>query len=378
MKKNSTKAGNLEITFIGIDAHKKEHAIYILYPGDEKGIEFTIPNQPQEIRRMVKKIQRQAPGEIRMCYEAGPCGFTLQRQIEKEGASCVVIAPSLIPQKPGERIKTDRRDAKKLAEYYKAGMLTEVIPPTPAQEAVRDLCRCREAAKESLTRAQHQLTKFLLRRGFIYREGSHWTDKHKRWLRSLQFEDDTEREVFAEYLTEVEHGLERVRRLVHKMEKASKEAPYAEAVSWLRCFRGIDTVTAMTIVTELYAFGRFQSARHLMGYLGMTPGEDSSGERQKRGGITKTGNGRVRRVLVEAAQHQRYSPGTSLALKKRRQGQPDWVIREAEKAKHRLYHRYWDLVRKGKAVNVAIMAVARELAGFIWSVLYVRVEEGKA
>jgi len=369
MKENST-----EITYIGIDAHKKDHKVCILYPGDEKGKEVTINNHRSEIKRLMKKIKKQAPGEVRVCYEAGPCGFILQRQIEEEGVSCVMIAPSLIPVKPGERIKTDRRDARKLADYFKAGLLTEITPPTRREESVRDLCRCREAAKKSQTRSRHQLSKFLLRRGYVYREGRAWTQRHHRWLNGLKFEDEIERQVFEEYLAEVEHSTDRVKSLEAKVEQVSKEVPYAEPVGWLRCFRGIDTITAMTILSELYGIGRFPSARHLMAYLGLVASEDSSGEKQRRGRITKTGNQRVRRVLVESAWHQRNRLTTSPVLKKRREGQPKWVIDVAEKAKKRLHHRYWWLVNQGKTTNVAVVAVAREMVGFIWSVLYTQVD----
>lgn len=369
MKENST-----EVTYVGIDAHKEEHVVCILYPGDEKGKEVRIKNHRIEIKRLMKKIKKQTPGEIRVCYEAGPCGFILHRQIEEEGVSCAVIAPSLIPIKPGERIKTDRRDARKLADYFKAGLLTEITPPTRKEESVRDLCRCREAAKKSQTRSRHQLSKFLLRRGYVYREGRAWTQRHHRWLNGLKFDEAIERQVFEDYWAEVEHCTERVKSLEGYVEQVSKKAPYAEPVGWLRCFRGIDTITAMTIVSELYGIGRFPSARHLMAYLGLTPSENSSGEKRRRGRITKTGNGRVRRVLVESAWHQRNRLTTSRALKKRREGQPKWVIDVAEKAKKRLRHRYWWLVNQGKTTNVAVVAVAREMVGFIWSVLYTQVE----
>ena len=361
-------------TIVGIDAHKEEHKICILFPGEEVAQEFVVKNHPGEIKRMVRRIKKQAPGEIQICYEAGPCGFSLQRQIEAEGLRCVVVAPSLIPVKPGERIKTDRRDARKLAELFRAGLLTEVHPPTEEEESVRELCRCREAAKRAQTRAQHQLSKFLLRHGRIYSQGRAWTQKHARWLRSLKFEHAMNQRVFTDYLEEVAHRAERVKALDQVLKDVAKQAPYATPVGWLRCFRGIDTVTALTTVAELFGFERFTSPHSLMAYLGMVPSEHSSGKSQRRGSITKAGNSRVRRLLIEASWHQRHYPITSKTLRKRREGQPDWVIKIAERAQRRLHKRYWWLVRKGKSHNLAVTAVARELVGFIWSVLYTQVE----
>lgn len=375
MQQHSTKASQREITYVGIDAHKKEHVVCILYPGALHGHLVRIPNQPREVRRLVKKIVKRAPGAVRMCYEAGPCGFTLQRQIQEAGAQCVVIAPALIPVKAGERVKTDRRDAYKLAVYLQSDLLTEVVPPTPQEEAARDLCRCREAARIAQSRARQQLSKFLLRRGCIYGEGVAWTQKHERWLHTLSFPDPLDQEVFEEYVAEVAHGTQRLARLDRRLEALAREAPYAEAVGWLRCFRGVDTVTALTFVTELYRFGRFGSPRELMAFLGLTPREHSSGEKQKRGGITKTGNRRVRRVLVEAAAHYDKRSPKSGAVRKRRQDQPAWVINVAEQAEERLHQRYGQLRRQGKERNVAVVAVARELAGFLWSVVYVQAEE---
>ena len=365
---------NYNVTFIGIDAHKEEHKICLLYPDGQESETLTVKNHPTEIKRMLKKIKKKVPGEVMCCYEAGPCGFALQRQIQAEGVSCIVVAPSLIPVKPGERVKTDRRDAKKLAELFRAGLLTEVHPPTPAEEAIRDLCRCRGAAKKAETRAKHQLVKFLLRRGRIYREGPAWTQKFGRWLDQQTFEEDLDRQVFEEYRKEVGHQSERVKRLDRALEEAAQAEPYATPVRWLCCFRGIEVVTAMVIVSELYGFARFGSARELMAFLGMVPSENSSGERQNRGAITKTGNERVRRILVEAAWHNQHPPRVGQRLAKRRQGQPDWVIRIADEAMRRLYKRYGALIRRGKPGPVAVMAVARELAGFVWAVLHAQTE----
>jgi transposase len=358
------------ITFVGLDAHKEMNSVAMLLPGRTVPVVWDFPNEPAAIRRLVRKLEREAPGEVRICYEAGPVGYTLQRQITEAGsASCMVVAPSLIPRKPGERIKTDRRDARKLAELFRAGLLTEVQPPTLEDEAVRDLCRAREDAKEDLTRCRHRLGKMLLRKGLIFSRGKKaWTYAHRHWLRGLRFEDLSEQAVFDDYLLAIEQVEERVKGLDEKIEAVAQKEPYREPVAWLRCFRGIDTVTAMTIVSELYGFQRFQSPRGLMAFLGLVPSEHTTGYHPKRGGITKTGNGHVRRVLVEAAWHYRHRPGVG-SLRKRRQGQPAEIIALADKAQQRLYRRYRRMTESGMPSPKAVTAVARELTGFIWAAL---------
>lgn len=365
-------------TYVALDAHKKEHKVAMLAPGSDIAEEWVVKNQPQEIKRMVKRIRRRSSGPIVFCYEAGVCGFALQRQIASiaENIKCQVIAPSLIPVKPGERIKTDRRDARKLVQLLCAGLLTEVHPPNEQEEAVRDLCRCREAAHKDLMRVRHQLLKFLLRRAVIYREGNHWTNKHMRWLRSLEFDQIVDQAVFNSYLVELEHRMDRLKVLGQILADVAGQEPYKEPVGWLRCFRGIDTITALTIVAELHGFERFTSPRRLMSYLGLTPSENSSGDRQRQGAITKAGNRRVRRMLIEASWHQRHLPIVSKTLRKRREGQPQWVIDIADRAQRRLHRRYLRLLHKDKTPSKAVTAVARELAGFIWSVLYMQAEIG--
>lgn len=359
-------------TYVGMDAHKKEHKVAMLLPGSDSPQEWVVKNELREIRRMVRRVKKQAPGPIVVGYEAGVCGFALKRQIDTGGVDCKVIAPSLIPIQPGQRIQTDRRDARKLASYLRAGVLTEVHPPNEQEESVRDLCRCRQAAQRDLLRIRHQLSKFLLRRAMIYHQGRHWTDRHLRWLRGVRFGQPVDEEVFAEYLAELDHRMGRLAALDQRLEQIAEESPYKQPVGWLRCFRGIDTVTAMVIVAELHGFERFGSPRELMSYLGLTPSEDSSGQRERKGGITKAGNSRVRRVLIEASWHQRHRPVTSQALRRRRAGQPEWVIGIAKRAQRRLHRRYWRLVHKGKLPTKAATAVARELAGFLWAVLYLK------
>ena len=367
------------ITFVGLDAHKQFINVCALPPGGEERVEWRTPHDGRSVRRLVRKLGKMTDGEIRCCYEAGPCGYALKRELEAGGPLvCEVIAPSLIPVKPGDRVKTDRRDARKLAELLRAGLLTEVQAPSPEAEAARDLCRARDQIRKDLMRCRHRLSKFLLRRGIRYEAGkSAWTKMHRMWLRRLEFELDTDRLVFNDYLLDVEQHEERQQTMDEAIERLSKKEPYARPVAWLRCYRGIDTLTAMALVTELFDIRRFGSARELMSYVGMTPREYSSGV-AKRGSITKAGNGFLRRLFVETTQHYRHSPRTSASLARRRRGQPAAVIAHAERAQHRLYRRYKHLTDRGKEGNKAIVACARELVGFVWATLQMEAQSAKA
>ena len=358
------------ITWVGMDAHQKAINVAALCEHQAQPQEWIVENKPPAIRRLVKKLVREADGgEVRCCYEAGPCGYALQRQNEAEGpVICEVIAPALIPRKPGDRIKTDRRDARKLAELLRAGLLTEVQAPTPEQEAVRDLCRAREDAKADLLRARHRLGKLLLRRGLMYSGGKKaWTQSHRQWLRTLKFEHPSEQAVVEDYLLAIEQVEERIKTLEQRMLSAAQSEAFAKPVGWLRCFRGIDTVTALSLVAELHGIERFPSPRELMAYVGLVPSEYSSSERIRRGGITKAGNTHARRLLIEASWHYRHPPRVGAALKQRREGQPAAVIAIADKAQQRLYRRQRHLAAHGKAPAAAVVAAARELSGFIWA-----------
>lgn len=361
---------NANLTVVGLDSHKDSISVAMLAPGAVEPVQWKSATTLDAVRRMVNRIRKVAPGDIVFCYEAGPCGFTLQRQIVACGSSCVVVAPSLIPTKPGDRVKTDRRDARKLAELHRAGLLTEVHPPSEADEAARNLSRCREDAQEDLLRCRHHIGHMLLRLGKRYEGGrTSWTQKYNQWLRTLRFGQDADQTVFDQYLLAMEQTEERLKTLVGKVEALAQTEPYRQPVAALRCFRGIDTITAMTIVTELHGFQRFDSPRGLMAYLGLVPSEDSTGNRQRRFRITKTGNSHVRRILVEAAWHYRGAPTISAPLRKRRDGQPIQVIAIADKAMQRLNRRFWRLVHHGKPPTKAVVAVARELAGFVWAAL---------
>ncbi|MEM7418079.1 MAG: IS110 family transposase [Gemmatimonadota bacterium] len=364
---------NASTTWVGLDAHKKFIQVAIQRPGDALE-EWRVPYTPRDVKRLVRKSTKNADGPVRLCYEAGPLGFELQRRIHAAAKDadvrCAVIAPSLIPKKPGDRIKTDRKDARQLCELFRAGLLTEVHAPTEADESVRDLCRARGAAKKDLNSARHRLSKLLLRRGRIYTNGRPWTQKHRVWLNALCFEAPVDTVVFNDHLLAIDQIEARVRSLDGAIAELAQLEPYAERVGWLRCFHGIDTLSALTLLAEIHDFRRFDHPRQLMSYLGLTPSEHSSAGESRKGAITKAGNSRVRRLLVEAAWHYRHRPRVGKALAKRRQGQSPRVIAVADKAHKRLYGRYQRLtVGSRKPPNKAVVAVARELVGFLWAVL---------
>jgi transposase len=355
-------------TVVGIDAHKKDLFIAMLVGQEKTPVTWQLANEPKAVRRLVRKLEREAPGAVQVFYEAGPCGYALQRQLTTGRVSCDVVAPALIPRKPGERVKTNRRDARKLAELGRAGLLTAVQPPTPENEAVRDLARARDDAREDLQRCRQRLGKLLLRRGLHF-SGRNWTRAHRQWIDNLASTHAAERAVVDDDLLAIDHTEARLGELDARLAEIAETEPYREPVGWLRCFRGIDTLTAMLILAELHDFRRFASAPALMAYLGLVPGEDSSGEKHRRGRITRTGNALVRRLLVETAWHYQHRPGIGVALGRRRKGQPAGVIAIADKAQQRLCRRFRKLAAEHKpAPNIAV-AIARELAGFLWAAL---------
>ena len=355
-------------TYVGIDAHRKDLFMAMLVGHDTTPVTWKTPNEPRAVRRLVKKLEREAPGPVRVFYEAGPGGYALQRQVTTPRVHCDVVAPALIPRKPGERVKTNRRDARKLAELGRAGLLTAVQPPTPEDEAVRDLARARDDAREDLQRCRHRLDKLLLRRGLHY-AGRNWTRTHRQWIDSLTGVHAAERAVIDDYLLAIDQTEARLGELDVELAAIAESERYREAVGWLRCFRGIDTLTAILILAELHDFRRFATAPALMAYLGLVPGEDSTGEKHRRGRITRTGNALVRRLLVEAAWHYQHRPGVGVALARRRTGQPARVIAIADKAQQRLCRRFRRLMDDHKPAPKVVVAVARELAGFVWAAL---------
>ena len=357
------------ITYVGIDVDRLKLHVAMLVPGARRPMEWEVNPDEADVRRMVRKVIKEASRDVAFCYEAGPAGYALARQLEGMGVRCAVIAPSLTPRKPGDRVKTDRRDAKKLAELFRAGLLTEVWPPTPAQESVRDLCRCLEDVKQDLMRHRHRAGKFLLRRGYVYRDGRAWTQKHDVWLRSLPLTHPADTVVLGNYLLAIAEAETRLGEIEAEIRQYAQAPEYSERVGWLRCFYGVDIITAMTLLTEIHGVERFSSPRRLMAYIGLVPSEKSSGDRTRRSRITKTGNGHLRRILIECAHHYRHAPGVGKTLKARRAGQPGWAIALADRAHQRLHRRYKRMIFRGKPYGKTIVAVARELAGFVWAML---------
>jgi len=354
------------ITWIGMDVHKENIVVAAVNGAGATTARWETPNTSKGKDRLAKRLSEF--GTIRCAYEAGPCGYDLRRFLEGKGIRCDVIAPSLIPKKSGDRVKTDKKDAEKIARMHRMGELTPIHVPTPEKEALRDLLRAREDANEDLVRRRHRLQKFLLRQGRRY-EGKSWTRDHWRWIRAQKFDDRNSEAVLSEYVAAIDQEIERIGRLDSQIEQESTNPEIAPSIARLKALRGVNTLTAMTILSELIDLNRFDSARKLMGFVGLVPGEYSSGGKQWRGSITKSGNSHVRRVLVEAAWHYRHSPRTTgAAIRKRRNGQPPEIIETARKAELRLYKKFTRMVMRGKKTTVAATAVARELAGFVWAI----------
>jgi len=295
-----------DTTYVALDDSKRTITAGILRPGEGEPELRQIPNEARLLRRLVERLTREGP--VRVCYEAGVSGYDLHRQLTGLGVPCDVIAPALTPRRPGQRIKTDRRDAAKLVRLSRAGELTAIHVPNEAEEAVRDLLRCRDDIREDVVRWRHRLVKFLFRHGRVYRTGTHWRQAHWTWLRAQRFELPALQRTFDATLFAVEQAQARLVELDREVETLAERAPYCEPVGWLRCFRGIDTLGAMILLAELVDFQRFRTPRELMAYVGLVPREYSSGDTERRGAITKAGNTHVRRILVEAAWHSRHGP----------------------------------------------------------------------
>lgn len=355
-------------THAGLDVHSERIVIATLTGQAREPEVRDIPNDPKVIRRTFQRLAAEAY-DLRCCYEAGPCGFELHRQLSTMGIHCDVVAPSLIPVRVGDRVKTDRRDATKLARLYRADELTPITVPSVEQEAVRDLVRAREDVRKDLTAARHRLGKFLIRHGRVFHGATNWTLKFWVWLRAQQFEREGERLTFEHYVNEVEHLTERRTHLDRQLEGVARKEPYAEAVGKLSCLRGISTLTALALLAEIGDFRRFDTPRHLMAFVGLVPREYSSGGKERRGGITKTGNSHARRLLVEAAWSYRHRPGFGPRLKEALRDQPPAVAGYAKKAQIRLHRRFARLLGRGKKSPLAATAVARELCGFVWGLM---------
>jgi transposase len=356
------------ITWVGFDdAAKKINVAIFLGNASQPHEGFTVDNDPSGHGRMIKKL-KSLSGEVRCVYEAGVNGYHLHRVLSAGKISCDIAAPSLTPRRAGNRVKTDRRDAKMLAKLYRAGELTSIVIPGIRQESVRDLIRAREDAMEDQQRCRHRLSRFLLRRGRKFSAGKAWSGGHLKWIKTLCLDEAEAQTVLVEYREALAEATERMKRFDEKIEEVAQAPEYQKLVRYLMALRGIKVLTAMTIIAETVDLKRFRNPRALMAALGLVPSENSSGEREKRGKITKTGNSHLRRVAVESSWHYRHSPVASKALKQRRAGLPQEVLEIARKADRRLNKRYWSLVHKGKDTRTAAVAVARELAGFVWAI----------
>jgi len=358
-----------KVRFLGMDVHAETIAVAIAEPDGEVRSLGIIPNRSESIRKLVKKLG--SVDQLRACYEAGPTGYVLYWQLTELGVECQVIAPTLVPVKSGDRVKTDRRDAERLARSHRAGDLTAVWVPDEGSEALRDLVRAREAAKQDQLRARHRLSKFLLRTGRRpERKMKAWTGVHMTWVRQLRFEQPAQESTRLDYLHEVEHMEERVLRLEQAIREAIQLASpgMQEVIQGLQALRGIAEISAVTIVAELGQLSRFESARQLMGYSGAVPSENSSGKRTQRGSITKAGNAHLRRIVVEAAWSYRLRPGIGPRLRKRQENVPEEIKEVAWKAQIRLTKRYARLAAAGKDQRKIVTAVGRELLGFIWAI----------
>ena len=355
-------------TIIAFDQHAATTVAAVLLPDQRTAALQTLTSDNSTILKFVQRLRPQ--GLVRCCYEAGPCGFELQRALTAAGVACEVIAPALIPRRAGDRIKTDRRDAAQLAVLSRAGALTAIHIPTEQEEAARDLLRCREDIRADLLRARHRLSKFLLRHGRRFTGTKKaWSKSHDLWLRAQTWPMPALDQTYRAYLRAVDEAVARLRAVEDDLRGLVTLEPLRRRVQSLRCFRGMDDLTALTVAAELGDARRFASAPRAMAFVGLVPSEHSSGTRQARGAITKTGNAHLRRVLVEAAWHYRHRPFVGAALRRRQRGAPAAIIAQAWTAQQRLHRRYHRLRARGKPNQHVITAVARELTGFVWAAL---------
>lgn len=359
-----------DIRFVGLDVHAETIAAAVVDPGSPVESLGTIVHRPESVRKLMRRLGH--PDQLRVCYEAGPTGYGLYWILTGMGIHCDVVAPTLIPTKSGDRVKTDRRDAEKLAKYYQHGELTPVWVPDAEHEALRDLVRAREAAKSDQTRARHRLSKFLLRRDRRAPKGvRRWTKKYLTWVRrEVKFDLFAQQAALEDYVAEVLHAGERIQRLEQRIDDAIEEVPQSTraVIAGLQALRGIAKISAVTIVSEIGRLSRFARPRQLMGYSGTVSSEHSTGQRVRRGAITKTGNAHFRRILGEAAWSYRHRPYVGPVLRKRQKGVPAEVVEIAWKAQQRLHRKYQRLLGRGKVKQQVVTAVARELTGFIWAI----------
>jgi transposase len=354
--------------WVALDVHKNAITAGVLR-ADAGEVELVqLDNSEKAVRRFLGRLGG-GPG-LTVCYEAGPCGYDVYRLLSSIGVACDIVAPSLIPVRPGDRVKTDRRDARKLARLYRAGELSFVRPPSPEQEGLRDLVRCRDDLRRARTAARHRVAKHLLRYGRIYRDGKrNWTIQHRAWVHRQRLDDALAHSAFEHMLCHLDTLDAQLATVDRQLEQVAASHPWCDPVRWLSCFRGISTLTALGLLAEIGDFRRFASARELMSFLGLTVAEYSSGERRSRGSLTKTGNRHARRLLIEAAWHYQRPPRLSARIKANEPLAPPQALARAWQAQIRLHQRHRHLTQNGKPPTVANAAVARELCGFIWAAM---------
>jgi transposase len=361
--------GEYSEAFVAFDVAKIKHAVAIADGGRGGEVRFVgeIASSPAAVERLIGKLAGRY-GKLHFCYEAGPTGYRLYRQIEALGHACLVVAPALIPKRPGERVKTNRRDAVTLARLHRAGELTGVWVPDAVHEAVRDLVRAREAAADDLRRKRQQLLSFLLRHGRVFSGAGHWTLAHRRWLAQQSFDHPAQQIVFQEAIDAIEDALQRLRRLEQQLAVIVPTWSMAPVVEAYQAMRGASFVVAVTFAAEIGDVRRFETPRQLMSFLGLVPAESSTGETVRRKGLTLAGNRRARRVLVEAAWAYRYPARVGETLRARLEGLPKAIRDIAWKAQIRLCARYRRLSGAGKKLPVVVAASAREMAAFLWAI----------
>jgi len=356
--------------WVGLDVHAATIAVAVAEKDGTVGSLGTIPNRPESVRGLFKKLGKDGC-KVHVCYEAGPCGYGLYWQLSELGIECDVVAPTLIPVKTGDRVKTDRRDAEKLARLLRSGDLTAIWVPDVEQQALRDLVRARHAAKRDQLRHRNRLGKFLLQLDVRRPEKIvAWSQKHMVWLEAQKMAHASHQEVFDDYLNEVKRAKERIERLEKAIDGAIERSPkhLQKLIAALQSLRGVAKIGAATLVTEVGRFRRFENARQLMAYVGVVPSEHSSGGSTHRGSISKTGNARMRHVVGEAAWSYRHRPSNGPTLKKRQKDQSEDVKAIAWKAQHRLHGRFQKLSARGKHHGRVITAIGRELLGFVWAI----------
>ena len=359
------------ILFIGLDTHKEFNEV--AYIEEHRGAQPVhlgrVSSSKMAVQKLVRQFESKYPGAtLHFVYEAGPCGYWIYRLITSLGHCCYVVAPSLIPKKPGEKIKTDKRDALKLAKLLKSEDLTPIYVPEPEDEAVRDLSRAREVAMKDLKDAKYQLKALLLRNNINYKGTANWSQKHLRWLTELVLPHPAQHIVLQEFLHTITERISRLERLDNELTHHVHQWRYYPVVKAIQAMRGVRLLVATGVVAELGDLSRFDHPRKLMSYLGLVPSEHSSGGKRHIGAITKCGNGRARRLLVEGAHTYRYAANISTDMQKRQEGLPKDIIDIAWKAQLRLCKRYKKMIAKGKHYNLVVTAIAREMIAYIWAI----------